>query len=191
MLQLTLGLAFEPEHNSEDFIITNANVEAFRAVINPHLWSEKRLLIIGDAGSGKTHLADIFMANNPTAITIENIETICQEELFHSINAARNSNTLLLLTSSTLPAFTLNDLKSRINATHKILIKPADDFLLKVIIRKQFSDRQISIKDEVIDYIMTHSERSYKSIKKLVSDIDRLSLAAKRNITIPLVKNLV
>lgn len=192
MLQQTLGIFLEPEYTSEDFIVTNANIEAFRALSNTHLWPENRMLLLGEEGSGKSHLCDIFHHLHGKALICENIELIEDEEyLFHLINGSKTTNCSLLLTATTLPRFQLNDLQSRINATHKVLIKPADDYLLRIILSKHFTDRQLPVKDEVIDYILNHGDRSYKAIKRTVDKIDKLSLAAKRNITIPLVKRIL
>lgn len=189
MLQLTLGLFFERDYCPEDFMVTNANVEAYRAIQNPKLWPDKRLLIIGEEGSGKTHLTKIFKDSLPDSWLAENIENCDEEELFHLINKAKNEDKYLLLTATNFTTFQLKDLQSRINSTHKVLIKPADEQLLKIILNKHFFDKQIKVKDEVLDYILTHYERNYKAIKTLVNDLDKLALTAKRHITIPLVKS--
>jgi chromosomal replication initiation ATPase DnaA len=192
MLQQTLGIFLEPEYTSEDFIVTNSNIEAFRSLSNTHLWPENRMLILGEEGSGKTHLAGIFQYLYSNSLVCENIESIEDEEyLFHLINSSKTMNCSLLLTAATLPRFRLKDLQSRINATHKVLIKPADDYLLRIILSKHFADRQLPVKEEIIDYILSHAGRSYKTIKQTVNSIDKLSLAAKRNITIPLVKSIL
>ncbi|PIY74501.1 MAG: DNA replication protein, partial [Rhodobacterales bacterium CG_4_10_14_0_8_um_filter_70_9] len=45
-----------------DFIETQANAEAAALMAAWRLWPERRLALCGPEGSGKTHLAHVFMA---------------------------------------------------------------------------------------------------------------------------------
>jgi chromosomal replication initiation ATPase DnaA len=201
----------EPEHNylTNDYIVSLCNVEAYKAIQGDVAWPNNQLLIIGDESSGKTHLTKIWQervngkiltdnenfsqyANRYSAYILEDIESLKTEEyLFHLINFARNNSFSLLLTSQILPNFLLADLRSRINAMHKILIRKPDDEMLRILLLKQFSDRQLRITPEVIDYIISRAERSFEFIAKLVTLIDQMSLIEKKNITIPMVKKVL
>lgn len=195
---------YSPVYYSEyDYVVSCSNIEAYQFLSKPDKWSEGRLLVVGEEGSGKTHLASIWMQlynatfvspdsllrSNKKAWVCEDIDRIYDEEfLFHIINRANIEGIKLLLTSRQLKAYKLQDLQSRINATSKILIKPPDDNLLRAILIKWFVDRQLAVSDNVIDYIITRIERSYKFVKILIHELDLLSLEEKRSITIPLVK---
>ena len=128
------------EFYEEDFIISYSNLEAYNAINHSENWADKRLLLVGEAGSGKSHIARIFshkanavFINLPLDLTamhkgnliLEDIHNIAdQDSLFHIINFCKNNQTNLLLTASELPEFSLADLQSRINATAKVFIKP-------------------------------------------------------------------
>jgi len=209
MLQKTFNFNQDNEYSSQDYIVSYCNLEAYRAIKNYDKWPLNRLLIIGEEGSGKTHLCSIWqsdtnaivlneediisqLSTNTFAFIFENIEKVKDQEiLFHVINFCTNNNRKLLLTCNFLPHFSLIDLKSRLNATYKILIKNPEDDFLKVILLKNFSDKQLKVGSEVIDYILIRAERSFSFIKKFVEAVDKLSLEYKRNITVPLVREVL
>ena len=60
--------------------------------------------------------------------------------------------------------------------------------MLEALIVKLFSDRQITLTSEVLNYILQNMERSFAYAEKLVKQVDDLSLALKRAVTVPLVK---
>ncbi len=209
MKQTLLNLETNRDYNKHDYIVSLCNVEAYKAIKGEVVWPNNQLLIIGDECSGKTHLANIWQErvggvllqdgedfskfiNKTSAFILEDVESIRTEEyLFHLINFTRNNSFSLLLTARILPDFLLSDLKSRINAMHKILIKQPDEEMLKILLLKQFSDRQLRIGNDVVDFILSRTERSFDFIAKLVHMIDQMSLIEKRNITIPMVKKVM
>jgi chromosomal replication initiation ATPase DnaA len=64
---------------------------------------------------------------------------------------------------------------------------PTDD-LLKVIISKTLSDKQISINPKISDFIINNVERSYEKMIKFLKDVDELSLSTGKSININLIK---
>lgn len=67
-------------------------------------------------------------------------------------------------------------------------IREPDDELLQALIVKLFNDRQVVISQEVLSYILANMQRSYAFARKLVAETDNISLARKRAVTIPIVK---
>ena len=67
-------------------------------------------------------------------------------------------------------------------------IREPDDELLQALIVKLFNDRQIIISQEVLNYILANTQRSYAFVRRLVAETDNISLALKRAVTIPIVK---
>lgn len=118
-------------------------------------------------------------------------EDINQEAMFHLYNLYRNEGGYILFTAEIAPArmnFTLPDLRSRLNIIPSVEISEPDDELLSALIVKLFTDRQIIISQEILNYIITNIERSFSYTRKLVAEIDNISLSRKRAVSIPLVK---
>ena len=100
-----------------------------------------------------------------------------------------------MLLTSRLPINELNirleDLKSRLLAySHSKILLPTDDVLRGIII-KVSKDKGLLLSDTVINYILSHVERSYSIINNFINELDRLSLIRKKKITIPLIKSLI
>ena len=85
----------------------------------------------------------------------------------------------------------LEDLKSRINSFLYIGIELPTDDLLKVIISKSLSDKQISINPKISDFIINNVERSYEKMFKFLKDVDELSLSTGKAININLIKKVL
>jgi chromosomal replication initiation ATPase DnaA len=199
--------------NAGNFVISNCNRLAYEHVSNPTQWDSHCLIIQGPKASGKTHLTHIFkdvtgavsiQAHNLgqphwqhyRAFIVDNVDRyigqdIRQEEaLFHLYNAAKANNDRLLLTMTSYPAylnFLLPDLKSRILASPPIDIEMPDEHLLQTLYAKLFADRQLAVKPDVIQYIMTRTERSFAAAHALVQQLDQWALATGKPITIPVV----
>ena len=176
-------------------------------------WPGKWLNIFGTTGSGKTHLAKILekkidkiqlidaeMINNQTiqdlndidCLIIDNFNNNINENLFYSIlNQSRQLENFILINSINSIANTevkLKDLKSRINSFLIIGIEMPTDDLLKIIISKTLSDKQISIDPKISEYIIKNVERSYEKMFKFLKDLDEMSLSTGKSININLIK---
>ena len=67
---------------------------------------------------------------------------------------------------------------------------PTDD-LLRVILTKTFSDKQITVNIKFLEYILKNIDRSYEKIFKFVKDIDKESLSSGKSINISLIKKVL
>ena len=65
------------------------------------------------------------------------------------------------------------------------------DELLRVIISKSFSDKQIVITPKISEYIIKNIERSYEKVFKFIKDVDELSLSTGKSININLIKKVL
>ena len=83
------------------------------------------------------------------------------------------------------------DLKSRIDSFLFIGIDLPTDDLLKVIISKTLSDKQISVNPKISDFIINNVERSYEKMFKFLKEVDELSLSTGKSININLIKKVL
>ena len=85
----------------------------------------------------------------------------------------------------------LKDLKSRAESFVNLGIDLPTDDLLRVIISKSFSDKQIDISPKISEYIIKNIERSYEKVFKFIKEIDDLSLSSGKSININLIKKVL
>jgi chromosomal replication initiation ATPase DnaA len=138
------------------------------------------------------------------ALVIDNLENLLpenEETLFHLINHTRQSahdasdggaGSLLLLSRQPAEQITvkLPDLKSRLSALITARMDAPCDMLMAAVMVKLFNDRQLHITDKVVQYIVPRLERSFATLNRVVSDIDKAALKGKRPVTVPLVSEL-
>lgn len=135
------------------------------------------------------------IASENQYLVIENVNAdINQEAFFHLYNFYFAPERFVLFTS--LEPFAklkikLPDLKSRLNTIPSAEILMPDDEMLTALIAKQFNDRQIIISQEVLNYILKNSERSFEYITRLVDEIDNISWTYGRAVSIPIVKEAI
>jgi len=210
--QQTLPLKLLPSYGRHDFIVGESNLEAVRWVDNFSKSKVNGLVIIGPIASGKSHLIStlknkykILEAEEVNEekinilelkdLIIENIEKIENHYFFlHIINIVKEKNFKVLLTSRQ-PINELNirleDLESRLLAyAHSKILLPTDDVLRGIII-KISKDKGLLLSDTVINYILSHVERSYSIINGFINELDQLSLIRKKKITVPFIKNFM
>lgn len=135
-----------------------------------------------------------LFAQNPCLI-VENLdENINEEAMFHLYNLYRNEGGNILFTSAIAPArlpFKLKDLQSRLNIVPAIEIRSPDDELLCGLLVKLFMDRQLFITPELITYLINNMQRSFSYARKIVTEIDNVSLACKRAISIAIIREAI
>ncbi len=85
----------------------------------------------------------------------------------------------------------MEDLKSRFKSFVDIGINLPTDDLLRVILTKNFSDKQIQISKKNIEYILRNIERSYEKVNLFSHSIDNLSLAKAEPINLQLIKKVL
>ncbi|MCF2871951.1 DnaA/Hda family protein [Octadecabacter sp. G9-8] len=209
--QLAFDLPANVRLGPEDFFVSQANEQAYAMVSAPAAWPDGKLALVGPAGSGKTHLARLFVTANTarvlaaktlvtnapmpdTAIVIEDGEdmpVVAQEWLFHAHNHLRTNGLPLLLTGQTPPArwnITLPDLASRLAAATTVTIENPDDPLLMAVLLKHFADRQLAPTPDAITYLQRHLPRTFDAIRKAVETLDREALAQSKPLTRPFVR---
>ena len=207
--QLSFPLPVRPAMERENFFVSQANADALAMVEASEDWPERKLIVFGPAGAGKTHLAHVWAhqvsaqilawdeiealdlgALEPRPIVVEDIEQLAgqsaaEESLFHLHNFLKSAGSPLMMTTLLAPGrlpISLPDLKSRVLAAGVTELLPPDDMLLQALLVKQFSDRQLNMPPGLLDYIIPRIERSFQAVQDFVKDIDRKSLAENRPI---------
>ena len=133
--------------------------------------------------------------NSVDCLIIDSFKNNIDEKLLYSIlNQSKQLENYILINS--IPPikdinFQLEDLRSRINSFLYIGIELPTDDLLKVIISKTLSDKQISINPKISDYIINNVERSYEKLFKFLKDVDEMSLSTGKSININLIKKVL
>ena len=88
--------------------------------------------------------------------------------------------------------FQLKDLSSRLKTFINVNIDLPDDELLVNLMTKLFHDKQIIVKNpEIYHYIIKRVHRSYEKIFNLIDKIDKLLMKKNKQLTIPLIKELI
>ena len=216
MDQLTFKFPFSKKYYEQDYFVSSNNFSAFKLIDSWPYWPGKWLNIFGENGCGKTHLAKILEKKinkikliNAEDISSEIIENLSdyecliidsfnnnvEEKLLYSIlNQSKQLDNYILINSiRSLKKikFNLEDLRSRINSFVYIGIELPTDELLKVIISKSLSDKQISLNPKMTNFIINNVERSYEKIFRLLKDLDELSLSTGKSININLIKKVI
>lgn len=128
-------------------------------------------------------------------IVVEDLQNLQnQEALFHIYNTYRDLGGHILFTADRAPArinFSLPDLRSRMNIVPALEIKAPDDDLLMALLVKLFMDRQITPSPELLNYLLNNMQRSFSYARKLVEEIDNISLARKRAVSINIAKEAI
>ena len=212
MNQLTFKFPFKVNYFEEDFYVATNNFEAYKLIEGWPKWSSRLINIFGPSGCGKTHLANIFNKkinsffikasnlNNSSlpaikakeCLIIDEYQNNIEEKLFYSIlNNCLLSNQYIVVNSlKPIQSFEikLNDLKSRFSSFVNISIDLPTDELIKVIISKNFSDKQVKIDNKLLEYILKNIDRSYEKIFDLIDKLDNFSLSTGKSININLIK---
>lgn len=217
MAQLVLDLACRPALGRDDFFVTSCNRDAVAWIDRWPDWPMTGLALSGPAGSGKTHLGEVWRRRS-SALSVDvdalrereppallegrrnlmldldagvTLPPELEETLLHLYNLIAEQNGHLVVASRTPPArwpVVLADLSSRLRAMASVSIAAPDDDLLTAVLLKQFDDRQISVDGDVIAYAVARMERSFEAAGALVEMLDREALARHRRIGVPLVR---
>lgn len=213
--QLPLELASPPAMTRDDLIIGASNLSAMELIDRWPAWHSAIAILVGPAGSGKTHLASIWAERSGAArldaralgeldiatlgtlpALIEDVDAGAFDEtvLFHLINAVREAGISLLMTARKPPgewALHLPDLRSRLLAASLVTIDQPDEALLGAVLAKLFSDRQVSVDANVITYLVNRMERSLAAAANIVDQLDRLALERRVRISRALAAEVV
>ena len=218
--QLTLDLGHRPALGMDDFLVTPCNREAVAWIDRWPDWPGPALAIHGPPGCGKTHLAHVFRARSAAKLIAPEAlgrtepdgllgeARVCmlddagrvaggsvgERALLHLYNVVAERQGHLLLAARKPPGrwpVGLPDLRSRLAAMPAVSVGAPDDALIGALLVKLFADRQLRVGQDVVAFLLTRMERSFDAARRMVAAIDETALAERRNITVPLVRDVL
>jgi DnaA family protein len=194
MQQLVLDIrpAAEPDF---DNYIPGPNAEALARVrgLAAGALREAIVYLWGEPGSGRTHLLRAAARVNPQLIIADDVEALdpaAQQQLFAAINAARDGAAPVLAAGKVSPAGLAlrEDLRTRLAWGLVYQLRPLGDADKAEHLRAGAARRGLPLSDEVVGYLLTRLPRDLPSLNGVLDALDRYSLAAKRPVTVPLVR---
>ena len=194
----------------EDFLADSSNEDALGLIDRWPDWRRPALVIWGPAGSGKTHLLEIWRRKagasalpplealrdgKPAAIDdAESMASQGEEVFLHGLNAALSQGAPLLMASILAPGrwrVRLPDLRSRIRALPAVAIGWPGERLLRAILIKIFMDRHRAVPDHVVSYLLRRLERAPARIRQAALMLDRMAEAEMRPVSLSLARRVI
>lgn len=206
--QLAFALPHAESFSRDDFLEGPGNAAAVALIDRWPDWPGRVVMLVGDAGSGKSHLAAVWAASAGArsttaraltadavpgalatgALVIEDLAPADTDEraLFHLLNLARQDEADVLMTARTPPtgwSLQLRDLLSRLRAVPVVTLAPPDDALLRALIVKLCTDRQLNVDEALVNYVASRIERSFAAVRAAVALLDGEALRQRRPVT--------
>lgn len=213
-----LPIPYRCDYSRKSWIVSVSNQLASSWLDNFDKIDSKITCVYGSKGGGKTHLAKIF-ANQTQAVSlqaqdcekvpvcemlnryqdakafvIDDCENFDEEWLFDAFNIFVHRKVYVLLTTGqdlSVWHFRLKDLDSRIRSTHLIPISPPDEALIRQLIQKKCTDEGVRIEASVVEYLISRIPRNFNDILTWIQKINEASLIHNREITKPLIRELL
>lgn len=194
MQQLVLDIG-PPAAPAFDNFVAGPNAEALARVrsLAEGKLREAIVYLWGDPGSGRTHLLRAAARANPELVIaddVESLEPAAQQQLFAAINAARDGGAPVLAAGARAPAGLdlREDLRTRLAWGLVYQLRPLGDAEKAEHLRAEAGRRGLRLSGEVVGYLLTRFPRDLPSLNGVLDALDRYSLAAKRPVTLPLVR---
>lgn len=214
--QLAFALPHAESLTRDNFLEGPANAAGLALVDSWPDWPNRVMLLVGPEGSGKSHLAAIWAeeagarsisahaltatavpgALATGALVVEDLKSqdLDERALFHLLNLAREDAAFVLITAREPPTalqIELRDLRSRLRAIPTVSLLPPDDQLFRALIVKFCADRQLTVDETVVSYLVTRIERSYAAVRQAVELLDTEALRLGRPVTRALAADLL
>jgi chromosomal replication initiation ATPase DnaA len=214
--QLAFALPHAESLTRDNFLEGPANEAGLTLIESWPDWPNRIMLLVGEEGSGKSHLAAIWAelsgarstsahtltpASVPAALAtgalvVEDLKPADFDEraLFHLMTLASEDAAFVLITSRLAPSafeIELRDLRSRLRAVPVVSLSPPDDHLFRALIVKFCADRQLTVDEAVVSYLANRIERSYAAVRQAVELLDTEALRLGRPVTRALAAELL
>ena len=173
----------------------------------------------GAAGSGKTHLMQAlvhrfhdegartasFSAMDPAPwvhdedwrlILLDDCDRFDpdQQQAAFSLFVQAATQGVAVVAAGRVPPVDLRlreDLRTRLAWGHVFALQPLNEPEVRAALRREADHRGVFLSDEVMDHLLTRFARDLKHLMALLDRLDEFSLATKRAITVPLLKQML
>lgn len=218
--QLPLPIVWAFSKKQSDFIVSDCNRYAFEWLEKwPFKIKENFVCLVGEKGSGKSHLANIWaerlgadIINAPNNVfdkwysiassdysqkyfVLDNADLIKDDLLlFYIYNTIKEKNAYLLLTATTSPNHwnvTFKDIRSRLSTLNIIRLQKPNEQMMYSIIEKMLIKRGICVGQNVIQYIANRIERSYEAIHYWINKLDTELIDKQVKLSIKTVRDII
>ena len=219
MKQLLLDIVAPPAPSFGNFVM-GCNAELLHAVseLTAGQGNERQLYIWGAPGSGRTHLLQAAVAaaaahgleakylpavefsdaaDSPADfLAVDDVDTLdanAQIALFNRINAVREGHGRLLVAGSVAPAqLALRmDLTTRLGWGLVYQVQALTDAEKVQALTTHAAGRGFDLQPGVADYLLRHWRRDLPSLLAALDTLDHYSLATKRPVTVPLLREVL
>lgn len=196
--QLVLELSKPPAPTLDNFVVGRnaAVVQALRDVVDAPrgetMIVDTMIYLWGEAGSGRTHLLRAVAHSERIVVAddVDRLDDAQQVQLFDEFNRLRSSGGTLVA-SGGVPVAALplrEDLRTRLGSGLSFQLHALSDAEKAAALRRHAADRGLRLGEDVLGYVLTHLRRDMTTQIAVLDAIDRYSLAAKRPVTLPLVR---
>lgn len=216
MKQLPLRLGPGPAQSFDSFI-AGRNAAALAALRRPP--TAGAIYLWGATGSGKTHLLQAAGrearaaghrvvatdAARPLPWHWDEAAALLLLDACEAYDAPRQHAAFALfveaadagvpiLAAGRLPPVDLplrEDLRTRLASGPVFQLQPLSDAEARGALQDEAGRRGIALTDEVVDYLLTRFARDLGSLMALLDALDEFSLAEKRSVTVPLLRQML
>ena len=217
MKQIALDIAQPPAPTLDNFV-PGRNAELVVALYSAANGSGERFIYLwGAPGSGRTHLlravVDAAQADGRRAMmfdpndaqldapddalcAVDDVDALgaaAQIALFNLHNHVRAGHGALVASGNAPPAqLSLRaDLVTRLASGLVYQLHGLDENEKVAALRRHAQARGFQLSDDIVAYLLRHAQRDLSSLLGLLDALDRYSLANRRAITVPLVRELL
>jgi len=197
MRQLPLEISPSAEASFDNFV-PGENAEALARVRDLAAGKLREAIVYlwGEPGSGCSHLLRAAAHANASLVVADDVQSFdaeAQLRLFSTINAARDGRGAVLAAGSAPPPLLplRDDLRSRLAWGLVYHLKPLAEAEKLRHLQGEAGRRGLVLSDEIAGYLLARVPRDMATLTAVLEALDRQSLARKRPLTLPLVREVL
>ena len=151
----------------------------------------EKIKVFGPDVFGSLHHMDLICIDDFDLVTGDKA---WEESLFHFFNTSREAGVKLVVSAGHAPRgidFALPDLASRMSWGVIYQLHELGDEEKLLALSARAADRHMPLEADVLNYIYQRHSRDLQSLLEVLDRLDELSLAEKRRLTIPFVRQVM